>query len=166
MVFENVFDGAIAIGAEPLRAGTRGVESIHSMDPTQSHQPQAGAIALLGMGSLRQETRDESPRGRPALVRPRDQPGRGPFRMRAMGPRHVLGLRDKMPATAQARMRGDTSTAEEDFDGRLSRARVDALVDQLIRHAIEVVRHLHVVVDVDADRAAIPPVRTGRAATA
>src|SRR4051794_9017262 len=81
LMLENVFDGAVAIGAEPLRAATRGFESVRAVDSAQAHQPQAGAIALLGMSPLREQAGDESPGGRATLVRPRDQAGRGPFRV-------------------------------------------------------------------------------------
>ena len=136
LVDENLLDGAIAIGAQPLRAVTRRLEAIGAMEPAQSHQPQARAVALLGVRPCREDAGDQPPRGGAALFRPRDQPGRGPFGMRPMGPRHVLTLRNKSAAAAEARMRCDAPSVEEDFDGRLRDARFHARVHELIRHAV------------------------------
>ena len=47
---------------------------------------------------------------------------------------------------------GDAAALEEDFDGRLREARLDPRVHELIRHAVEVVIDLDVVIDVDATR--------------
>ena len=65
LVDENVGDGAIAIGAEPLRAGARRVEAIGAVKPAEAHQPEAGAIALLGMRALVEDAGHE-PAGRGA----------------------------------------------------------------------------------------------------
>ena len=86
---ENVLDGAIAIGAEPLGAATRRVEPIRAVDAAQAHEPETGAIALLGMRAPLEEARDESPGRGAALLGPRDQARRRPFRVRAMRARHV-----------------------------------------------------------------------------
>ena len=90
LVDENVFDGAIAIRAEPLGTVTGGVESIGAIEPAQSHEPQARAVPLLGMRPVREDARDHPPGGWATLFGPRDEPGRGPFRVRPMGPRHVI----------------------------------------------------------------------------
>ena len=54
----------------------------------------------------------------PRLLRPRDQPRRRPFRVRAMRARHVLDLRRKPAAAGEADVRGDPPALGEDFDGR------------------------------------------------
>ena len=122
------------------------------MDPAQSHEPEARAVALLGMRAALEDARDEPPGGGAGLFGPRDQPRRRPFGVRPMRPRHVRELRGKSAAAGEARMRGDAPPVEEDFDGRLREARLDPRVHELIRHAVEVVVHLDVIIDVDATR--------------
>jgi hypothetical protein len=73
LVAENGFDGAIPIGAQSLRAETRGIEAIGPMDLAQPHGAQAGAVALLWMRPAFEEAGHEPTGGRPALFRPRDQ---------------------------------------------------------------------------------------------
>jgi len=92
LVDENLFDRAIAIGAQPLGTVARGFEAIGAMDPAQAHQPQARAVALLGVRPMLQDAGDHAARGGAALFRPRDQAGRRPFGVRAMRPRHVVEL--------------------------------------------------------------------------
>ena len=49
-------------------------------------------------------------------------------------------------------MRRDAPALEEDFDGRLRETRLDPRVHERIRHAVEVVIDLDVIIDVDATR--------------
>ena len=99
LVGENVLDGAIAIGAEPLGARTGRVEPVQPVDPTEAHEPEARAIALLGMRTPFEDARDEPPRGGTGLVGPRDEARGRPLRVRAMRPRHV-GDVGRIPAAA------------------------------------------------------------------
>ena len=57
LVLENVLDGAIAVGAEPFGARTGRVEPVHPVEPAQAHQPEARAVALLGMRPALQDHR-------------------------------------------------------------------------------------------------------------
>jgi len=104
LVDQNVFDGAVAIGAQPLRAVTRGLKPIGPMDAAEPHQPEARAIALLRMRTAFQEAGHEPAGRRAALFGPRDQAGGRPFGVRAMRLRHVLELRRKPTAARKARM--------------------------------------------------------------
>src|SRR6266851_6168648 len=69
-----------------------------------------------------------------------------------MRPRHVRELRRKPAAAGEAGMRGAAPPVEEDFDGARREARLDPLVHELIRHAVEIVVNLDVIIDVDATR--------------
>ena len=60
LVHENVFDRAIAIGAEPLGAVTRGFEPVGAMDPAEPHQPETRAVALLGVRPVLQDAGDDA----------------------------------------------------------------------------------------------------------
>ena len=60
-------------------------------------------------------------------------------------------------------MRGHAPPVEEDLHGQLREARLDVFVHELIRDAIEIVIHLHVIIDVDDQEVAI---ERGRSAVA
>ena len=69
--------------------------------------------------------------------------------MGAMGAGHVRDERHKLAAPGPPHVRRDPPALEKDFDGRRGGARLDPGVDELIRHAVEVVGDLDVIVDVD-----------------
>jgi hypothetical protein len=73
--------GSLASGIEPLRA----------VSFAQAYQPQARAIALLGMRTSLENPFHDAPRGGPVFLGPVDQTRRSPFHMRAMRAGHVLG---------------------------------------------------------------------------
>ena len=148
LVGENVLDRAQPIGAESLRPITRGLEPIGPVEPAEAHQPEAGAVALFGMRAALQDAGGEPAGRRAGLVRPRDQTRRRPFGVRPMRVRHVRHLRRKPAPAGEARMHGDAVPLQEDFDGQLRHPGLDARVDQLIRHAVEVVIDLDVIVDI------------------
>ena len=150
LVGENVLDRAQAIGAESLRPITRGLEPIGPVEPAEAHQPEAGAVALFGMRAALEDAGREPAGRRAGLVRPGDQTRRRPFGVRPMRVRHVRHLRRKPAPADEARMHGDAVPLQEDFDGQLRHPGLDARVDQLIRHAVEVVIDLDVIVDVHA----------------
>ena len=150
LVFENLLDGAKAIRAEPLGAGAGGFEPIGPVLAAEPHQPQTRAVALFGVRPPFEDAGDEPARGGAGLFGPGDQPRGRPLGVGPMGPRHVGDLRGIAAATREPGMRGDWAVLEEDFDSRSGEARLDALMDQLIRHAIEVVGDLDVVIDIDA----------------
>ena len=152
LVGENVLDRAQAIGAEARRPITRGFEPIGPVDAAEAHQPEARAVALFGMRAALQNAGGEAARRRASLFRPGDQARRRPFGVRPMRVRHVGDLRGKPAPAGEARMPGDAVPLEEDFDGQLGHPGLDARVDQLIRHAVEVVVDLDVVIDVHATR--------------
>ena len=152
LVGENVLDRAQAIGAESRRPITRRFEPIGPVDAAEAHQPEARAVALFGMRTALQNAGGEAARRRAGLFRPGDQARRRPFGVRPMRARPVGELRGKPASAGEARMHGDAVPLEEDFDGQLGQPGLDARVDQLIRHAVEVVVDLDVVIDVHATR--------------
>ena len=74
LVGQNVFDGAIAIGAQPLGAETRRFEARGAVHASESHQAETGAVALLRLRPPREDARGHPARGRSRLVGPGDQP--------------------------------------------------------------------------------------------
>ena len=65
--------------------------------------------------------------------------------------RHVGDVGGIPAAAGEARMRRDPPAGHEDFDV-VDVTRVDARVDELIRHAVAVALDLHVIIDVHATR--------------
>jgi hypothetical protein len=61
---------------------------------------------------------------------------------------HVSELRGESAPAREARVRHDAVALKADFHGLLRHPGFDAGVDQLIRHAVEVVIHLDVIIDV------------------
>ena len=144
---EDVFDGALAVGPERRGARARRVEPGGAVAATQAHQAEAGAIALLGVRPAAEDLGDELPGGGPSLFCPADEPRRRPLGMRPVRAGHVLGLRRRR-AVVPAAVRGDPPAREVDLDRRRRRPRLDALMDQLVGHAVELAGDLDVVIDV------------------
>ena len=100
----------------------------------QPQDPEAGAEALLGMGS-RLSTAMTSPSVFGPIERAqRWKRLRRPLGIAPMGTRHVIGI-GAVPAPAVAAlMSGDPLAAVEDLDGAAGQAHVDLLADQGVRH--------------------------------
>src|SRR5262245_22349055 len=132
--------GARASGLEPLRAIALG----------EAQEPQARAIALLGMGPIRENRRDER-RGLSADgTRPVDEAGGRPLQMMLVGLGHVRGVGGVAAAEGTAPMGGDPLPTVEDLDGCRGQAGVDVLVQEGVGDGVVVAVDLDVVVDVDA----------------
>jgi hypothetical protein len=100
------------------------------------------------MRPLGEDAGDDAARRRAGLLGPGDQARRRPLGMGAMRAGHVVDL-SRIPATAgETEVHRHATTLEEDFDRGGRKPGVDPLVHELIRHAIEVVVDLDVIVDV------------------
>src|ERR1700751_1066563 len=116
--------------------------------------PMQGAEALLGMRPRAQDHVDQhgavgpDARGFAAytLVRP--------VAIAAVRAGHVFGYRGRPMRPQAAPMAGDALAAGEDLDPRRGDPRLDLLADQLVRHAVEMLGDLDVVVETDP--AALP----------
>jgi hypothetical protein len=96
--FEDRGDTPIAEGAETeFPAGGR-LRAVQAVDFTESHDPQAGTITLLGMGPSGHDRFIEPASGRPPARRPTGQLLRRPLEIRLMGFRHMA--RDRRMPTA------------------------------------------------------------------
>ena len=146
---QDVLHGAVAGGAEP--GGARGgrLQAGGAVGLAQAHEPEAGAVALLGVGLGREDGRDELGRGRARRRRPGDQAGGRPFGVGAMGVRHVRGVGGVLAPAVAAAMGGDAPALEEQLDDRRREPDLDALVHELVGDAVVVVLDGDVVVDVD-----------------
>src|SRR6516164_4510091 len=77
-----------------------------------------------------------------------------PVAIAAVQAGHVFGHRGRPMRPQAAPMAGDALAAVEDLDRRRGDPRLDLLADQLVRHAVEMLGNLDVVVEVDP--AALP----------
>ena len=124
---------------EPLSAGTT----------AQTHQSQAGAVSLFGMGPPFHDLLDQATGLGTGFLRPTDQPGRCPFRMGPMGTEHMFRQSRRLVIVAAA-MRGDAPTFVVDLDNRGGVTHFQCLMDQRVGHTVGMVIHGNVVVDIDA----------------
>ena len=115
----------------------------------QTHQAQAGAIALFRMFLLHHEALDQLSGGWPNRCHPGQQLARRPLGMRPMGGRHMLGERGVMALQAASGMAGDALAFGQHFDRAARNAQLDHLMDQLVRHAVVIALEFDVVVDID-----------------
>src|SRR5215471_17436039 len=109
---------------------------------------QTGAIAHLRMWFLRQNALDESSGVRSDLFRPVHYARRGPLQMGLMPLRPMLILRDGLIFPTATGMRCHALSLVEDLHGTRCRAHLDSLVNERIRHAVEVVVESDVVIDI------------------
>ncbi len=124
-------------------------QALSTVTAPQTHQSQAGAVPLFGMGPLFHDLFDQAAGLGASLLSPANQPGRCPFRMGAMGTGHMIRQCRRLVIVA-ARMRGDAPAFVIDLDNRGGETRFQGLMDQRIRHAVGMVIHGDVVVDIDA----------------
>src|SRR3989338_3702266 len=147
---EDVLDGAVAVSAEAVGAGAGGFQPVGAARLAQPQQAQAGAVTLFGVGAAGEDGLHHPGGGGAGLLGPGDDARRGPLSVSPMGAGHVLGV-GRTPAPAEEPDVGRHPVAlEEHLDGGRGDAGLDALVHQLVRHAVEVVLDVDVVVDVDA----------------
>src|SRR5688572_18501602 len=118
----------------------------------QPQDPEAGAEALLGMGSSAKHGDDEPLGVRPDRAGPALEAAGRPLGIAPMGTRHVIGI-GAMPAPAVAAfMSSDPPAAVEDLDGAAGQAHVDLLADQGVRHGVKEAGGLDVVVEIDSGK--------------
>ncbi len=83
------------------------------------------------------------------LPAPALEAGRRPFRVAAVGARHVLGIGAVLGTAIAAIMGGHAMAAMEHLDGTVREAHVDLFADQGVRHRVQEARGVDVVVEVD-----------------
>ena len=116
----------------------------------QAHEPEARAVALLGMPLGGEDGGHELAGDRPRRLGPRDEPRWRPLGVRPMGVRHVRRVGRVLGAPTAPAVRGDPPALEKDLDDGGGEADLDALMQELIGDAVVVVVDGDVVVDVDA----------------
>jgi hypothetical protein len=116
----------------------------------QAQETEARAIALLGMGPIRENRLHQRGGVRADGARPVDEARGRPLEMALVRLRHMGGIGGVPPADDTAPMRGDALGPVEDLDGRRGQAGVDVFVDERVGDGVVMALELDVVVDADA----------------
>jgi hypothetical protein len=136
------------------RLGTRRLDA--AIEPQDA---EAGSKALLGMRAMREDSNDQRFGVRANGSRPAPEAVRRPFGVTAMRARHVVGIGAMPAATVATLMGGDTPAAMEHLDGARGDADVDLGANERVRHRVEEVFDLDMIVEPDAGEATIPHIR-------
>jgi len=96
-----------------------------------------------------EDARRHPARGRARLLGPGDQPDGVHSACARWRPRHVRDLRGGPPAARESPVGRDATGVHDHLHGGAREARLDVLVHQGVGHAVVVVIHLHVVINVD-----------------
>ena len=96
--------------------GTRALEPRGRVLLGEPHEAEAGAVALLGMGPLLHDRREERGGGGADGRAPRDQPRRRPLQVRAVRRRHVGRLGRRLVADLAAHVTGDAQPVLKQLD--------------------------------------------------
>ena len=149
-VLEDRIDTAIGAGSKVQRPAAGGFQAVLAGGLAQTNDPQTRPIALLGMGFALQDLAHQLGTGRAGLLRPlHDAPGR-PFQVFLVGLGAMLVERREQSRLGAAGVRGDALAVVEHLDGRGGQTHVQRLMDQLVGHAVVMLVHHDVVVDVHA----------------
>jgi hypothetical protein len=137
------------MGANGERPGAGGLQALRRIGSSQTHQAQTGAVPLLGMRLLEQQSLDEFRRSRTDGGGPVQQATGRPFGMRPVSGRQVFRRGREMPAARAARMTGHPARAGQHFDRALRDAQFHFAVDEGMRHAVIAAVEFDVIVDID-----------------
>src|SRR5262245_53849096 len=148
-VLQDRIDMAIGAGLDRAGTGAGGLEPVRAIAFGEPQDPQAGAIALLRVRSIRENRGDERRGLRPDGPRPVDEARGRPLQMVLVGLGHVSGVRGMTAAAGAPAMGGHPLTAVEDLDGGEGQAGVDLFVQERGGDGVVVAVDLDVVVDVD-----------------
>ena len=146
---EDGLDGPVAQRADVQGAAAGGLQAFGGIGAQEPHESEAAAVALLGVGLAFEEPFDERGRVRSGLAAPGDEPRRCPFRMGAVGGGHVCAVGRVSAFPADPEVRGDPAVLVEDLHGLGRDPNVDLATAQRVGDAVERVRDLDVVVEVD-----------------
>jgi hypothetical protein len=150
IVVEDGFDRAVGPGADLEGALGRRLEALGAVVPRQPDDPQAGPVALLGMGPRFQDPFAQRRRRRPDPLRVGADALDRPAGVASVAGRHVLGERRVLAIAAAAGMSGDPFAPEKDLDGPRRQPRLDLGAQKTMRDAVIVEGDLDMIVDADA----------------
>ena len=134
-----VFDGSLR----------RGLDSLRLIMLAQTDDAHAGAIALLRIGTGRHDLFHQLGRGGAGLARPLDEARRTPLGISLVLRRHVLPQRSVRAPDIGPGVGGHPLALVESLHRGGGQPDVESLPQQPEGHAVVVVVHLDVIVDVD-----------------
>ena len=149
-LFEHGFDAFIGTGPDRESSSARGVEPLSPVALAQTHDAQARAEALLGMGTRLQDRFHHSRGGHAAIGRPRDESLRGPLGILLVGFGHVSGHRGMAAFQVRAPVTGHAFALVQQFDHVEGEPHIELLFDQRIGHGGVMALDLDMVIDIDA----------------
>ena len=151
-VLQDGVDAAVRGAANLQRALAGGQHALALVALAQVHQPQARAVAMLGMRTRAQDRLHQLGHRRSDGRAPRHQLGGRPFQMRAVRGGHVLTHGEEPLSTVATHMAGHPSATMDDLDDVGGGAHLDRLACQLVRHRVVAVVELDVIIDVHPRR--------------
>ncbi len=111
--------------------------------------PQTRPITLFGMSAAVDDGLNESSRMGTGLVRTADESVGAPFRIFAMGRRHMLFEGGVPMGQIASDMAGHALSLSQDLDGVSGKPDVELLPSQFIGHAVVVIVDIDMIIDVD-----------------
>src|SRR6266516_1990243 len=149
--FQNRFNAPIGTGADGQCSCAGGLHSLCWVAPGQSHQTQAGTVALFRIPPRSQDIANDTGRRRANLTSPIDKPFRCPFQISAVLRWPVLRQGRMSAHDRTAGVYCHTATVAEDLDSCSLDTRLQLLVPELEGNAVVVTFNLDMIVDVRPD---------------
>jgi hypothetical protein len=128
--------GAVRDAADAKRSIRGGLEAVVRILLPESHEPETGTVALLGMGSALHDAPGQLGGGWPGLLGP-DHDARGcPLEVLLVRLGAVAGLGRVAALLETERVGGDASAAVQDLDRGGGDAGVDLFLREGVGHAV------------------------------
>ena len=139
-------DALVAGRVDGQRPGTGLLQPVTAVTSTQVQQPQAGPVAMFGMGAILELSLHHVERGGADVRGPVQEPSGRPVLMGLVGFGHVLGQGDEA-ALAVAGMQRHPLALVHDFHGGVGHPYIQLHAHESVRHAVQPFVDLNVVVD-------------------
>ena len=149
-MFEDRVDMPVGARADGDGPGTGGLQAGVAIALGEPQDAEAGAVALLGVRPVGEDSLDEGGRVGADRARPGDEAQGRPLEVVLMRWGHVGGVGGVPAADLAADMGRHPLPAMEQFDRRHRQAGIDEFVHQLVGDGVVVAVQLDVVVDIHA----------------
>lgn len=143
---ENRLDRGVAHGVVGKGPPAGRFEPVTAKSALEAKHPQGGPVALLGVGPVAHQSFDEDSDVMACAARPGDQIVRGHATVTLVRRWHVLLDRGMTAARAPAGVDRYAVMVVEDLDHPVCQADVDTSADQAVRHGIEAVQDIDVLI--------------------
>jgi len=137
-VLEDGVDVTVGASLDSAGAGTSSLQPVRAVALSQPQDAEARAIALLGMGPIRENRLHQRGGLRADGAAPVDEARGGPLEVALMRLRHVGGIGRVVASDEAPPMGGEALAAVKDLDGGRAQAGVDMLVDERVGDGVVV----------------------------